>query len=51
MILLMAHMSHGKASAPWAKIILFGEHFVIYGSAGALAAINKRVQCLTLTPQ
>jgi mevalonate kinase len=42
MILLMAHMSHGKASAP-AKIILFGEHFVIYGSAAVLAAINKRV--------
>jgi mevalonate kinase len=42
MILLMAHLSHGKASAP-AKIILFGEHFVIYGSAAVLAAINKRV--------
>jgi mevalonate kinase len=35
-------MSHGKASAP-AKIILFGEHFVIYGSPAILAAINKRV--------
>ena len=30
------------ASAP-AKIILFGEHFVVYGSKAILAAIDKRV--------
>jgi mevalonate kinase len=35
-------MSHVKASAP-AKVILFGEHFVVYGGPAILAAINKRI--------
>jgi len=30
------------ASAP-AKIILFGEHFVVHGTPAILAAIDKRV--------
>jgi len=30
------------ASAP-AKIILFGEHFVVHGTKAILAAIDKRV--------
>jgi mevalonate kinase len=35
-------MTQSKASAP-AKIILFGEHFVVYGNPAILASIDKRV--------
>ena len=31
-----------KASAP-GKVILFGEHFVVYGVKTILCAINKRI--------
>jgi len=31
-----------KASAP-GKVILFGEHFVVYGVKAILCSINKRV--------
>lgn len=35
-------MSKGKASAP-AKIILFGEHFVVYNGPAVLASIDRRI--------
>ncbi len=35
-------MTEGKASAP-AKVILFGEHFVVYGKPAILASIDKRI--------
>lgn len=35
-------MTPGKASAP-AKIILFGEHFVVYGNPAILASISRRI--------
>ena len=38
------------ASAP-AKIILFGEHFVVHGTKAILAAIDKRVTVTTTTTQ
>lgn len=35
-------MTKGRASAP-AKIILFGEHFVVYGNPAILATIDRRI--------
>ncbi len=34
--------NHAKASAP-AKVILFGEHFVVYNKPAILASIDKRI--------
>ena len=39
---MILRKTSSKASAP-AKIILFGEHFVVYGNYAILASINKRV--------
>jgi len=38
------------SSAP-GKVILFGEHFVVYGSKAILAAIEKRVTVTTIDIQ
>jgi len=37
-----------KASAP-GKVILFGEHFVVYGIKAILCSINKRVEVISIT--
>lgn len=42
------HGMYVRASAP-AKLTLFGEHFVVYGSPAILASINKRTS-VTLQP-
>jgi mevalonate kinase len=42
------HGMYVRASAP-AKLTLFGEHFVVYGSPAILASINKRIS-VTLKP-
>ena len=41
-------MTHGNASAP-GKVILFGEHFVVYGNPAILASINKRISVSACT--
>lgn len=42
------HGMYVRASAP-AKLTLFGEHFVVYGTPAILASINKRIS-VTLQP-
>ena len=39
---MILRKTSAKASAP-AKIILFGEHFVVYDNPAILASINRRV--------
>lgn len=39
---MILRKTSAKASAP-SKIILFGEHFVVYGNYAILASINKRI--------
>jgi mevalonate kinase len=41
-------MTKSKASAP-AKVILFGEHFVVYGGPAILASINRRIEVIAST--
>jgi mevalonate kinase len=41
-------MIQSKASAP-AKVILFGEHFVVYGNPAILASISKRISVSACT--
>jgi mevalonate kinase len=41
-------MTLGKSSAP-AKIILFGEHFVVYGNPAILASISRRITVIAHT--